>query len=53
MDYFIAFIIGLVCVLSLYVLNRYLKRRKQATEAAMRCFAISESPAVKASRDVH
>ena len=49
--------LAIFCALSVAfavcALASYLRRRKAATEASMKCFALSESPAVKASRNVH
>ena len=53
MDISTALIIGLVCAPWLYFISRCLKRRKKATQAAMRCLGMSEHPTVRASRNVH
>lgn len=45
--------LAIIAVLASCLFRSIYLRRKAATETAMRCFAMSDNPAVKASRKVH
>jgi len=52
-DWAFIFVVAIFAIPLIIVIRSWCKRRKAATATALRCFAMSENPAVKASRRVH